>query len=920
MTAPDPHAGRPPPALARILAAARERPGHPALEVGGEAWTYAALVAAAASIAARLAPRRPQAPQPVTAVMAGRSAAAYAGILAARLAGHAWVPLNPAHPPARNARVLAASGAAQAIAGESAADHLDAVLRSDPVLAGRVSVLVAGERLADHPAPAAALADVVAAAAAGDDLAYILFTSGSTGVPKGVPVPAAALEAYLAAAAPFLDIRPDDRFSATFDLTFDLSVHDLFLSLSHGATLVVPSSRELGAAGAWARAAGITQWFAVPSLGHRMRLAGELVPGALPGLRRALFCGEVLPMDLARAFAAAAPNARIENWYGPTEATIACARHPVAGDEPFADAPIGRALPGMALHVVDALGRPLAPGTAGELWLSGPQLARGYLNDPVRTAEAFRRLADGTPAYRSGDRAVAEPDGTVRFLGRLDSQIKLRGYRIELGEVEAALRAAAGGANALAFPWPPGPGASALAAAVEAPAADAAAIREALAERLPDYMVPARLIALPAFPRNASGKADRAATAALLAAALAGPDPAALPEADGPAERLLAAIARVAPAVDPARARSAANLFEAGMDSLAFTALTLELEADFGVALDEARVVRLSELPFDAILADLAGRPAPPPGGLARLAGRLRALALRGAGVPKPRLNRAVQFARRFPAALAAPGPDWVLAAGSSGIFRGFLPEAFAAEAARLGVPCRAMNIGLPAITPEGLAEVARFVAATCRAQGVRPMLVLWELDPMHLSTTPPAGDIGLDARFLAAPPRPGPSLDPEFDWRPETFGAWNAAPTAATAGRRPAWVRDRDRLIARAYLGEIAFDAARLAAWQDGAAALAAAAGRLAVFVPPADATLLAEAGPPPAEDRLAALLAGLAQAQALEVIDWRAFDLGPGDFLDINHANAAPGRARLSRQLARLALRPGAAAGRGSGRPADA
>jgi hypothetical protein len=258
---------------------------------------------------------------------------------------------------------------------------------------------------------------------------------------------------------------------------------------------------------------------------------------------------------------------------------------------------------------------------------------------------------------------------------------------------------------------------------------------------------------------------------------------------------------------------------------------------------------------------------------------------------------------------LGQPGEPWGLAVGSSGVFRGFLPEAFAAEAARRGRRGRALNIGLPAVTPQGLAEVARFDAATCRAQGVRPLLVLWELDPMQLSTTPPHGDIDLDARFFASPPRPGPSLDPEFDWRPETSGAWNAGPGAA-AGPRPAWVRDRDRLIARAYLGEVAFDDRRLAAWGEGAAALGAVTDRLAVFVPPADAALLAEAGPPPAEDRLAALLTELGRERGLEVIDWRGFDLAPGDFLDINHMNAAPGRARLSRQLAARVLAPGAGA----------
>ena len=824
--------------IARILERAIAAPEAPALELGGAVLSYGALVAEAAALAARLPRWQPGRAQPRTLVAVERHFTAYIAILAAQLRGHAHVPVDPAHPAARNAAVLAAAGADTIVSSPAAAADIAALLEQAGAAGQGIAQLVhaPGEAAAeDAPPPPDALPRQPQA------LAYILFTSGSTGTPKGVPITLGNLCAYLDAAAPVLPVAPGDRLSQTFTLTFDLSVHDIFVSLTRGATLVVPTHEELQDPAAYITDRRLTHWFSVPSLAYQMRLRGALQAGAFPGLRNCLFCGEVLPWNLARDWMAAAPRARVENWYGPTEATIACARHPLPGGAlpETGDVPIGHAMGAMQLHVLDGDAAPQAPGQAGELYLSGPQLATGYLDDPGKTAAAFVTLPDGTRAYRTGDRAARDPDGTVRFLGRLDNQVKLRGYRIELGEVEAQLRRAAGGANAVAIPWPQ-EAPSALVAAVEAPGADADAILAATGKTLPGYMLPAAIYPLASFPRNPSGKVDRKALAGQVAALASKPDGPAL---SPPQRAVMDAILAVAPGLSPARIIRAANLLDAGMDSLAFVSFTMEVERRFGVSIDEATVVHLSEAPFDTLVADLGPPQRGVAGWAARLArgvrGRLRSRTL------KPRANRALQFIERFDAVLQQPGPPLVLAVGSSGVFRAFSPEVFAACARARGHQVRALNVGLPAVDIGGLRQVCEFIRDRCRARGRRLPLVIWEFDPMHVSVSPPRGDIALGPDFFSGVlnSRPPGSVDPEFEWRPDLDGIWQAAPDAPSRARRPNWTRERDALIASAYLGRLAFSDAALSQWRAGAAALAAVSDRVLGFVHPADRAMLAEA-----------------------------------------------------------------------------
>jgi len=830
--------------------------------------------------------------------MAQRQASSYAAILATQIRGHAYVPVNVNQPTERNAAVLRASGATRIVVGDLGSDRYGSILRAAPDLT--LTRIDCGERLSDHTVTGSLPSPEVISEDPGRT-AYILFTSGSTGTPKGVVVPVSALDAYLDATTALLPVARGDRLSQTFDQSFDLSVHDIFVSLTRGATLVVPSENDLRAPGPWVRERRITHWFSVPALAFQMRLQGALQPDAFPDLKSSLFCGEVLPVALARDWAAAAPASRIENWYGPTEATIACASFPVTPVSPppdEVDVPIGRAFPGMTLHVLGQDHAEVPQGEQGELFLSGHQLATGYLSDPDRTAASFVTLPDGTRAYKTGDRAMLGPDGAVRFLGRTDNQIKLRGYRIELGEIEVALREASGGLNALAMAWPNGGSdIHGIVAAIEGKA-DPECLMWRLQEKLPSYMVPSAIHFVPLFPRNASGKADRKAVADLIVAREAARE---RPQLAPGAEALMGAILDTAPLLDRNRVLSAPSLFDAGMDSLSFVALTMEIERSWGRHIDQKDVVRLSGLSFDALVKELAAPTAPTKGRLRQFWRKLK-IRLNPGG--NPRANRALQFIERFPAAVV-DGPS-VLALGSSGTFRGFSPEAFCREAAALGQDLRALNAGLPGVDAAGLSSIADFVARTCTERGSRLPLSIWEFDPMLVSIAPPPGDIAFGPEYFSGRMRSRASgaLSAEFEWSPERCGSWAPEQVAVAAARKPNWARARDQLIATAYLGSLRLDPARLAEWERGLAALTRVSERVVVFVHPADKTMLSEMAGIGQGQVLVAALDRMAARHGVEILPWTDFSLDSSDFLDINHVNAGRGRENLSRQLARMIL----------------
>lgn len=493
-----------------FVRSAERFPDRLALEVAGQSLTFADLEVRAAAIAATIAERSPADAPPLTAVYASRSATAFAGVLGALLAGHGYVPLNPSFPPDRCREMLLRSGARTLVVDAPAAEQLAELLEGVEDPPALIRPDDPDEQLASpsdaHPRDRTA-----------DDVAYLLFTSGSTGKPKGVGVTHANAQAFVQAAVDRYEIDEHDRCSQTFDMTFDLSVFDMFVAWERGACLCCPTERELMAPGRFIRRSELTVWFSVPSTGAFMRKLRMLKPGSYPTLRWSLFCGEPLPVEVAAAWAQAAPNSVVENLYGPTEATIACTVERFTPETAALAVngivPIGAPLPGMRALVANADLTEVAPGEDGELLMAGPQVTPGYWHDPDRTAAAFVTPPGQTERhYRTGDRVrrPTSPEQPLVYVGRMDHQIKVLGHRVELGEIEAVLREESGIDAAIAVGWPRTPsGAGGIAAFIGDTAVDTAALRDQVAARLPDYMVPRRIELLDELPLNANGKFDR---------------------------------------------------------------------------------------------------------------------------------------------------------------------------------------------------------------------------------------------------------------------------------------------------------------------------------------------------------------------------------------------------------------------------
>ena len=507
----------------------RTCPDHVALTIGTREYTYAEAADTALRWASRLTEATGGRPRRV-GVFAHRSEASYLGVLAALLAGAAFVPLNRRFPVERTRSMLERAAPDALIVDKASQEQLPELLRQLPH--PPAVLLCEGDREAAGPSTAPVLdaADLACAvplaetpAIAPGDLAYLLFTSGSTGTPKGVPVTHANVRAFLTVAQQRYRLTPHDRLTQAFEQTFDLSVFDLFMAWEHGARVCAMEPIELLAPFRYLEGHGITTWFSVPSVAAMLRRRGSLTPGRMPTLRWSLFCGEALPAVVAEAWQAAAPASVVENLYGPTELTIACSAYrwdprSSPGECVHDNLPIGRIHPGHHALVLDEALVPVAPGDTGELCVAGPQTTPGYWQAPKTTAERYV-VREGRTYYRTGDLVRFDPEREHYVcLGRNDQQIKVGGHRIEPGEIEAALRRA-GCTEAVCLLWPDAESIAAVVTGV----ADPAPLADTVAETLPPYMVPKSVSAIEQLPVNANGKVDRDALHAWLNERTTGP-------------------------------------------------------------------------------------------------------------------------------------------------------------------------------------------------------------------------------------------------------------------------------------------------------------------------------------------------------------------------------------------------------------
>ncbi len=496
---------------------AKERPDNVVLSVGGTSFTYADMEARVSHLAHHLRAGRNSGR---VGILGTRSLEAYVGILASCWAGSAYVPLNLKWPEARLIALLDELELDALVVDRNGVNLLTpSVLEKAPRL-----IYISDSTETPEPAggqtitrledlPASVMQEPAEMTA--DDLAYVIFTSGTTGLPKGVMISAANLASYLDQSQLWTGYTPQDRIGEACDVTFDLSVHNLFLCTRAAASLHVMAQLELMAPSRFIRRHELTVWMSVPTVIGLMRTTGALQDGIFPSLRLSIFCGEPLPVKAAQAWAKATPNGRVDNIYGPTEATVICTRQTLT--VPPVETPsrgilaIGAPYETMKVEIFDENQNPLPDNTPGEIALAGPQVGIGYFGRPDLTDKQFRMIR-GERWYLTGDLGSRDENGVFHHLGRVDNQIKLKGNRIELEEVDMHLRAAAGTELAATVAWPVTFGsAEGLVSFVAGSSRSSDEILSAMLQALPRYMVPGAIRLVDTLPQNANGKIDRRA-------------------------------------------------------------------------------------------------------------------------------------------------------------------------------------------------------------------------------------------------------------------------------------------------------------------------------------------------------------------------------------------------------------------------
>ncbi|MFL5384639.1 MAG: amino acid adenylation domain-containing protein, partial [Longimicrobiaceae bacterium] len=494
---------------------AEETPEATAVVFAGGELTYAQLNARANRLAHRLRALG-VGPDARVAICAERTPEMVAGLLAVLKAGGAYVPLDPAYPEERLRWLLADSAPVAVLAhGSLAARFAGAGVPVLELDAGSPAWAAGPET---NPGRGALLPE---------HLAYVIYTSGSTGRPKGVMVTHRAVGRQAAAVQAGFGLRPDDRSLQFASIAFDASVEEIFGALLTGAALVLRDEAWLeGAHAFWSRCA--RHRVTVADLPTRFwQLLLDEPSAAIPPCVRLLAIGgeAVEPAALEAWFRRAGHRPPLLNTYGPTETTVNATLREIAGD-PATWRSIGRPVANTRVYLLDARGGPVPVGVAGELYIGGGQVARGYLGRPGLSAERFVpdpfAREPGARLYRTGDLGRWLPEGSIEFLGRTDFQVKIRGFRIELGEIEARLAEHAAVRDAVVLAREDAPGEKRLVAYVVADEGlDVESLRAHLAERLPSYMVPAAFVRLDAFPATAGGKVDRRALPAPEGDALA---------------------------------------------------------------------------------------------------------------------------------------------------------------------------------------------------------------------------------------------------------------------------------------------------------------------------------------------------------------------------------------------------------------
>ncbi len=492
-----------------------EFPEKNALHVDGSFYTYNELSERVAAMRERLLSEGIK-PKDFVAVIVGHDLQSYVSLLAIMSLGAAYVPLNTKNPCTRMAKMVADAGVEIVLFNRESFDDMDAL---NAALDHKVSVI--DTQTLDCSKKSWHVEEI-----GENDFSYLMFTSGSTGNPKGVPIRHRNLNVFMHhfLSSDRYSFSPSDRFLQMFELTFDLSVVMLFAPLSIGACCYVVPDKGISYINIakLLRKHKLTVSLMVPSvIIYLERFFKEL---NLDQLRYSFFCGEALLQPVVTKWAQCLPNGKIINTYGPTEATIACTEYFWEADKSQSEAvrgivPIGKPMKGAEVYVLDTAGALLSEGEKGELCIGGPQIIDFYWHNEQKTAEAFYTIShegQKKKVYRTGDICYVNEQGNLIFCGRLDSQVKIDGYRIELGEIESHARDFINQSNLAVLAIQSKLSEIELHLFVENMSQTQEEIKSYLKEKLPTYMCPKHIHNIDQMPLNTNGKTDRKALRVLF--------------------------------------------------------------------------------------------------------------------------------------------------------------------------------------------------------------------------------------------------------------------------------------------------------------------------------------------------------------------------------------------------------------------
>jgi amino acid adenylation domain-containing protein len=428
----------------------------------------------------------------------------YASIFALWLEGLGYVPLHPKHPLRRNLEIIHQSGIMRVLDSAISSDYSDAIALKTSGLNENIF----REDINEIPK---------------DTIAYILFTSGSTGQPKGVQITHGNLTAFINDFFKSgIRITQEDKCLQCFDLTFDVSVQSFLAPLIKGATVYTVPHDQIKYSYVYGLLEDHNLTFGVfaPSMLRYLRPYFDELN--FPSLKYCILTAEASPVDLVMEWWKCIPNASIYNFYGPTEATIYCTYYQVPKTgikQANGLLCIGRPFENIHAVILDDNLTIVDANSKGEMYISGPQLAPGYWENPERTSEAFKELTiEGVTNryYKTGDLCLIDEQGDILYFGRLDYQVKVQGYRIELGEIEFKAREIVSGKNAVAFAYCSDSGVAEIAVCLETDEVDQNDFIDKLKASLPSYMMPSKIWNMHEFPINSSGKIDRNSIKSLL--------------------------------------------------------------------------------------------------------------------------------------------------------------------------------------------------------------------------------------------------------------------------------------------------------------------------------------------------------------------------------------------------------------------